>query len=79
MANPEAIPLSQAAGDGPFLVDSVEDRDSQVLRLLRTSGIRPGIRMQVRSRSAAGHVKVRVGAKVIDLSPSSARAILVRS
>ncbi|HTW46681.1 MAG TPA: metal-dependent transcriptional regulator [Acidobacteriaceae bacterium] len=79
MPRRSAVVLSEAAGDGPFLVDSVEDRDSQTLKLLRTSGIRPGLRLEVRSRSAAGHVKVRVGKRSVDLGPRLAGAVRVRS
>jgi DtxR family Mn-dependent transcriptional regulator len=71
--------LSETNGDGPFLVDSVEDRDSQTLKLLRASGIRPGLRLQVRSRSAAGHVKVKVGNKSVDLAPRLADAVRVQA
>jgi DtxR family transcriptional regulator, Mn-dependent transcriptional regulator len=79
MPRRSAVVLSEVAGDGPFLVDSVEDRDSQTLKLLRTSGIRPGQRLQVRSRSAAGHVKVKVGNRSVDLAPRLAGAVRVRS
>lgn len=79
MVTRDAIPLSDAAGEGPFLVESVEDRDSQILKLLRTSGIQPGLGIQVRSRSAAGNVKVKVGAKIADLPPQAAHAVRVRA
>jgi len=74
-----AISLSEAAGEGPFLVESVEDRDSQALKLLRTSGIRPGLRLEIRSRSAAGYVKVKVGKRSVNLAPWLAGAVRVRS
>jgi DtxR family Mn-dependent transcriptional regulator len=79
MPRRSAVALSETAGDGPFLVDSVEDRDSQALKLLRTSGIRPGLRLQVRSRNATGHVKVKVGNRSVDLAPRLAGAVRVRS
>src|SRR6202167_1124750 len=79
MPRRSAVVLSEAAGDGPFLVDSVEDRDSQALKILRTSGIRPGLQLQVRSRNAAGHVKVKVGNRSVDLTPRLAGAVRVRS
>ncbi|MGC2640030.1 MAG: metal-dependent transcriptional regulator [Acidobacteriaceae bacterium] len=78
MARPEAVSLSDAAGDGPFLVESVEDRDSQILRHLRTIGIRPGLRIQVRNRSATGHLKVKIGTRTVDLPPEEVRAVCVR-
>jgi DtxR family Mn-dependent transcriptional regulator len=79
MPRRNAIVLSETAGDGPFLVDSVEDRDSQTLKLLRTNGIRPGLRLQVRSRNTAGHVRVKVGTRSVDLTPRLADAVRVRS
>jgi DtxR family transcriptional regulator, Mn-dependent transcriptional regulator len=78
MPRRSAVVLSETAGNGPFLVDSVEDRDSQTLKLLRTSGIRPGLRLEVRSRSAAGHVKVKVGGRSVNLAPRLAGAVRVR-
>jgi DtxR family Mn-dependent transcriptional regulator len=78
MPRRSALVLSETAGDGPFLVDSVEDRDSQTLKLLRTSGIRPGLQLQVRSRNAAGHMKVKVGKRSVELAPRLAGAVRVR-
>lgn len=77
MASRDAVPLADAAGAGPFLVDSVEDRDSHILRHLRTSGIRPGLRIHVSSRSPSGHLKVKFGARTVDLPPQAARAVRV--
>lgn len=72
------VPLSATRGEGWFIVESVEDRDSQTLKLLRTSGIRPGLRLEVRSRKADGHVKVNVGNRSVDLAPQMAGAVRVR-
>lgn len=77
MARRQALPLLDAEGGGPFLVESLEDHDSQVLKLLRTSGIRPGLRLQVKSRSV-GHLRVKVGTRTVDLTPPAALAIRVR-
>jgi DtxR family Mn-dependent transcriptional regulator len=79
MPRRSAVVLSETAGDGPFLVESVEDRDSQTLKLLRTSGIRPGQQLQVRSRSAAGHIKIKVGKRSVELAPRLAGAVRVRA
>ncbi|HTV81999.1 MAG TPA: metal-dependent transcriptional regulator [Acidobacteriaceae bacterium] len=78
MANLDAVPLSDTAGNGPFLVESVEDRDSHILRLLRTSGIRPGARLQVRTRTAVGHLRVTLRGRTVHLPPQHARAVRVR-
>ena len=79
MARPDAVPLSDAVGDGPFLVESVEDRDSQIVKLLRTSGIRPGLQLRVQGRNAAGQTKVKAGAKIATLPPLAAKAVRVCS
>ena len=79
MPRRSAVALSQTAGAGPFLVESVEDRDSRTLKLLRTRGIRPGLRLEVSSRSTAGHVKVKVGGRSVDLAPQLAGAVRVHS
>jgi DtxR family transcriptional regulator, Mn-dependent transcriptional regulator len=75
----EAVPLSDTVGAGPFLVESVEDRDSQILKQLRTSGIQPGARLRVGQRSATGAHKVTIGTRTVELSPQAARAVRVRA
>jgi len=77
MARREALPLAHSEGNGPFLVESLEDHDSQILKLLRTSGIRPGLRLQVKGRSF-GHFRVKAGTKTVDLTPPAALAVRVR-
>jgi len=72
------IPLPEAGGEGPFLVESVEDRDSTTLKLLRTNGIRPGVRIRIGGRNGTGHVSLRLGKRTVDLSPQAARAVCVR-
>lgn len=79
MARLDAVPLSDAESGALLLVESVEDRDSHILKQLRTHGIRPGLHLQVRSRGAGGHIKVRIGAKIVDLPPQAAHAVRVRS
>lgn len=74
----DAVPLSDSKGNGPFVVASVADRDSRTLGLLRASGIRPGVRIEIKKRTPAGHLKARIGAKVVELSPQATRAICVR-
>ncbi len=59
-----SIPLSEAAPGARLLVESVADRDASTLRLLRTSGIRPGARLFIKTRTPAGAVQ-------LDLQPAS--------
>ena len=46
-----SIPLSSLDRDGRFVVDSVSDQDSGLLKRLKASGITPGARVQVVRRS----------------------------
>jgi DtxR family transcriptional regulator, Mn-dependent transcriptional regulator len=78
MASLEAVPLPDAPGGGPFFVESVEDSDSHILKVLRTSGIRPGARLQVSTRTAAGHLMVALRGRAVNLPPQHARAVRVR-
>lgn len=78
MPEPGAVPLSDAVGHGQLLVESVEDRDSQILKLLRTSGIRPGLRLRIASRHAGGHIRLRVGTRIVNLPLHAAHAVRVR-
>lgn len=78
MPDQNAVPLSDLKGNGPFVVASLGDRDSKTLGMLRTSGIRPGIRIEIKKRTPAGHLRARIGTKVIELSLQAAHAICVR-
>ena len=74
-----AIPLAQTAGEGPFIVISIEDRDVATLKTLRNAGVRPGARIEVRKRTAAGQLKVELGTSRALLSPRSASAVWVQT
>ncbi len=80
MPKQTSIPLSEISDEGPFLVESVADRDAATLKLLRTSGIRPGVRLAVKRRSASGGLRVKIGSstRLFDLSPRTAQAVQVR-
>jgi DtxR family Mn-dependent transcriptional regulator len=80
MPRQTSVPLSDLAGETSFLIESVADRDSPTLKLLRTSGIQPGVRGLIRSRSSTGSLQIRIGssARLLDLPRRAAEAIRVR-
>jgi DtxR family Mn-dependent transcriptional regulator len=51
MHRENSIPLTQVVADGSFVVESISDRDASHVKLLRTSGIAPGVRLRVRNRN----------------------------
>jgi DtxR family Mn-dependent transcriptional regulator len=76
-----SMPLSETSGNGAFVVESVADQDSPTLKLLRTNGIKPGVRVQIMDRSSTGEVQFRISgsAKVLALPRRAAEAIRARS
>lgn len=75
-----SIPLADAVGRGTFVVDSISDRDTPTLKLLKTTGITPGVRLRVRSQSSGNSYAVSIGrsAKILTLSHKAADAIKIR-
>jgi len=80
MPKENSIPLAQVAGKGTFVVDSISDRDAATVKLLKTSGIVPGVQLRVRERQADDGYPVSIGrsAQVLDLSRETAEAIRIR-
>jgi len=77
MTRERSVPLTQVMGEGTFEVESICDRDADIVRLLRTSGIAPGIQLRVRDRLTDDGYKVSIGrsGKVLHLSHEAAGAI----
>jgi DtxR family Mn-dependent transcriptional regulator len=77
MAQEVSVPLTQMEGEGTFQVDSISDRDAATVKLLRTSGIAPGVQLRVRARRVDNGYAVSVGrsGKVLHLSHDAADAI----
>jgi DtxR family transcriptional regulator, Mn-dependent transcriptional regulator len=74
---------SQSLQDAPeaetFVVDSVSDRDAKLLRRLKTAGIGPGVRLQIKRRRPDGFdVIVASSSKIVHISHQAAVAIRVR-
>jgi DtxR family Mn-dependent transcriptional regulator len=56
-----SIPLTQVAGNGTSVVDSISDRDAAKLKWLRTCGIIPGVQLRMRERHANNGYAVSIG------------------
>jgi DtxR family Mn-dependent transcriptional regulator len=74
-----SIPLTQVAGKGTFVVDSISDGNTAIVKLLRTSGIVPGVHLQVRNRHVDDGYAVSIGraGNVLHLSQEAADAIRI--
>jgi DtxR family Mn-dependent transcriptional regulator len=81
MPKQNSIPLTDVAGQGTFVVESISDHDAHTLKLLKTSGIAPGVRLRVRERSSLANYSVSLGRspKVLNLEEDIANSIRVRS
>jgi DtxR family Mn-dependent transcriptional regulator len=79
MPKENSIPLTQVARKGTFVVNSISDRDAATVKLLRTSGIVPGVQLRMRERHADDGCEVSIGnsAQVLHLSREVADAIRI--
>lgn len=80
MPNQHSIPLADVDEEGTFVVESVSDRDARTLKLLKTSGIAPGVHLRVRERTSLASYAVSLGrsAKVLKLREDAANSIRVQ-
>jgi DtxR family transcriptional regulator, Mn-dependent transcriptional regulator len=80
MPKQTSVPLTDVVGQGTFVVESISDRDARTLKLLKTSGIVPGVRLRVRERSSLASYVVSLGrsSKVLNLQEDTANSIKVR-
>jgi len=73
-------PLTDLEEDGKFVVDSVSDRDSLLLKRLKAHGITPGAWLQVETQSSDDFVLQAASAsKALHLSRDLAVAVRIRS
>jgi DtxR family Mn-dependent transcriptional regulator len=81
MPRQNSIFLTEVVGQGTFIVKSISDRDTRTLKLLKTNGIVPGVRLRVRKRSSLACYAVSLGrsSKVLNLREETANSIRVRS
>jgi DtxR family transcriptional regulator, Mn-dependent transcriptional regulator len=80
MPKQNSIFLTEVVGQGTFVVESISDRDTRTLKLLKTSGIVPGVRLRVRKRSSLASYAVSLGrsSKVLNLREDTANSIRVQ-
>lgn len=73
-------PLSAVEEDGAYIVDSVSDRDSVLLKKLKSHGITPGTRLQV-ANSSQETLLLKAGGvhKPLSLSRSVSSAVCIRA
>jgi DtxR family Mn-dependent transcriptional regulator len=81
MPKENSIPLTQVAGKGTFVVNSISDRDAATVKLLCKSGIAPGVQLRLRERHADDDCAVSIGnsVQVLHLSREAGDAIRVHS
>jgi DtxR family transcriptional regulator, Mn-dependent transcriptional regulator len=79
MPKQRSIPLSDISTEGNFLIDSISDRDSRTVRLLKSCGITPGTRLTVKKNAKVESYSVRVGrsSKAVDLTREIAGEIRI--
>jgi DtxR family Mn-dependent transcriptional regulator len=80
MPKQNSVPLTDVVGPGTFVVESISDRDARILKLLKTSGIVPGVRLRVRERSSLASYVISLGrsSKVLNLREDTANSIRVQ-
>jgi DtxR family Mn-dependent transcriptional regulator len=80
MPKQDSIRLVEVTGEGYFVVESVSDRDAATLKLLKTRGIGPGVRLHVRNGHTNEDYAVSIGgsAKILHLSREAAEAVRIR-
>jgi DtxR family transcriptional regulator, Mn-dependent transcriptional regulator len=79
MPKQNSIPLTDAMQEGLYVVDSVSDRDAGTLRLLKESGIAPGVKLRLREKPSVASYAISVGrsSKVLHLQEEAAGTIRV--
>jgi DtxR family Mn-dependent transcriptional regulator len=79
MPEQASIRLAEVVAGGTFVVDSVDDRDATCLRLLEASGIKAGVTVRVKARTAVEGYSVSVAPsdEPLDLSREMAGDIRI--
>lgn len=80
MAKPISKPLTDVEDDGEFLVDSVSDQDSTLLKKLKSHGVTPGARIRVmKSPQEEFILRASTSSKPLRLAGSTASAVRIRT
>ncbi len=69
--------LWEAPPGAPVKVDSMHERDRELLEYFDRLGIRPGVQLKVLSRNYDGTISLRIGDKPTHLGESAARRVWV--
>jgi hypothetical protein len=79
MPEQASIRLAEVVAGGTFVVDSVDDRDATCLRLLEASGIKAGVTVRVKARTAVeGYsLSIEPSDEALDLSREMAGDIRI--
>jgi DtxR family Mn-dependent transcriptional regulator len=79
MPQQDSIPLTDVMREGIYVVDSVSDHNARILRLLKESGIAPGVRLRVRERLSIACCAVSIGrsSKIVNLREDAVNSIRV--
>ena len=77
MPQQRSLRLTEMPEQGTYIVESISDDDADRLKLLRCSGIAPGVRLRMRNRLPEDGFAVTVGSssRVLQLSRDAAEAI----
>ncbi len=71
------LPLSETQPGARYAVQSVYERDRQLLEFLEQKGIRPGTSLSVQARNYDGTVSLAIGRKLTELGSLAAEKIWV--
>ena len=79
MPRENSIQLTDAVQEGVYIVDSVSDRNARTLKLLKESGIAPGVKLRLRESPSINGYAVSVGrsSRILNLQEDAADSIRV--
>ena len=81
MPRQTSVLLTEVADAGMYVVESISDRETPILKQLQANGIKPGVRLRMRRRLPDEDYAVNIGSstKILRLSQEVANAITIRS
>jgi len=79
MPQQNSMALKDVEEPGTFVVESISDRDANTLKVLKSSGIRPGVQLRVRDRDVDDGYTMSIGrsTKTFHLSREVADAVRI--
>lgn len=81
MPRQTSVLLTEVADAGMYVVESISDRETSILKQLQANGIKPGVRLRMRRRLPDEDYAVNIGSstKILRLSQEIANAITIRT